>query len=673
MAYLSNKIGDQIPPDELILLAQIANLGSPLQYLRVNISGNGLEYATLPSIFPGGNSTDIQFNDSGVFGGSDNFTFDKLTNNVKINLGNSASLRLQSGSGQLDAFIQSAFSNGFLSSNGLFNGSAYVYDKTGTASQIQLEGSSGNIYLNTAPSGTGGDPLVWDRRITILNNGNVGIGTDTPWNFTTIKGGGLVIGNNSNVTASGDTSITVGFSDGLGTVSSGENGEIAGGVAQNGGTVQGTQMANLTVGRANGSAANVQNDSVASIVVGDSDAGSSAVATGGTAQFVIAKSGGGSDVEAQADGAMIVVSADTGSIVTTSGISSKIFGSISDSTVTATADGTTGFIIAESSTVTLGGINAFASVFARTSSIVNMTGEGSFGTALIDDHSSLVLSESGAFGGGIITGGSLLQVGGQGGWGYGFVEDGGTLLVMGAGSTVNARVTNGRTAQTTDDGGHVWGTADGADLNAIGQNVFTVGKDFTNSTEDSFEVGFGQADFHVESGLVNVLGDFNVAGMSDFFGDVQIFEKLFDGGNSEGNPGDILFSTGSAIEWRTPLSQGYAKIADSIQLTNQNANISSTNFSNTSTAGLYRVSYTLEDTTSDVTAGAVTLTFAYTDGAGAATLASAAVPLTGLGIVRTQGVIFIQLASGSISYSTSHTGAFGTSKYAVYAIVERMV
>lgn len=48
MTYLSNEKGTELTPIEQILLAQIANLGTPLQYLRVNTPGSGLEYATLP-------------------------------------------------------------------------------------------------------------------------------------------------------------------------------------------------------------------------------------------------------------------------------------------------------------------------------------------------------------------------------------------------------------------------------------------------------------------------------------------------------------------------------------------------------------------------------------------------------------------------------------------------
>lgn len=121
----------------------------------------------------------------------------------------------------------------------------------------------------------------------------------------------------------------------------------------------------------------------------------------------------------------------------------------------------------------------------------------------------------------------------------------------------------------------------------------------------------------------------------------------------------------------TLVGAGVVGVVTNVQLTNQSADITSTNFSNTSTAGLYRISYSLEDTTSDITAGAVTITIAYTATAGAITVPSSAQVLTGSGL--TQGTIFAQLASGSISYSTTHTGLFGTAKYALYMTVERLV
>lgn len=109
---------------------------------------------------------------------------------------------------------------------------------------------------------------------------------------------------------------------------------------------------------------------------------------------------------------------------------------------------------------------------------------------------------------------------------------------------------------------------------------------------------------------------------------------------------------------------------DNIALTNQTADVASTNFTHGNVAGTYRVNYTLLTTSTDITAGAVSVTFAWTDGAGSTTMASASLILTALG--RTQGVFYLQLASGNIAYSTSHTGIFGTSKYALYMALERI-
>lgn len=53
----------------------------------VNNTETGLEFdfISFPTTAPGGNNTDIQFNDNGSFGGSDNFTFDSSTSTVHLN------------------------------------------------------------------------------------------------------------------------------------------------------------------------------------------------------------------------------------------------------------------------------------------------------------------------------------------------------------------------------------------------------------------------------------------------------------------------------------------------------------------------------------------------------------------------------------------------------------
>lgn len=134
---------------------------------------------------------------------------------------------------------------------------------------------------------------------------------------------------------------------------------------------------------------------------------------------------------------------------------------------------------------------------------------------------------------------------------------------------------------------------------------------------------------------------------------------------------NVITQTGKTTTYNNvgTLGYGHPAIVDTKTLTNQGADITTTNFVNSGTAGLYRISYNLQDTTSDITAGAVTLTIAWTDGGGATTVTATQV-LTGTG--RTSGSVYIQLVSGNITYATSHTGIFGSAKYALYLTSERL-
>lgn len=116
----------------------------------------------------------------------------------------------------------------------------------------------------------------------------------------------------------------------------------------------------------------------------------------------------------------------------------------------------------------------------------------------------------------------------------------------------------------------------------------------------------------------------------------------------------------------TLLGAGLSTITN-VSLTNQSADITTTNLA--TVAGLYLVSYSLQDTTADLTAGAVILTISYTDGAGSTT-STATQTLVGVG--RQSGSVYVQLASGNLTYATSHTGIFGSSKYALFITTERV-
>lgn len=126
---------------------------------------------------------------------------------------------------------------------------------------------------------------------------------------------------------------------------------------------------------------------------------------------------------------------------------------------------------------------------------------------------------------------------------------------------------------------------------------------------------------------------------------------------------DGSLKNGAGTEYQT---------AASIQLTAQVAAIGSTNIAATNTAGLYRVSYYLEDTTADITAGTISVTIGWTDDAGATTASSTALPLTAVG--RTSGILYVRVAgTGSIQYSTTLVGIIGTSQYALFITVEKVL
>lgn len=108
--------------------------------------------------------------------------------------------------------------------------------------------------------------------------------------------------------------------------------------------------------------------------------------------------------------------------------------------------------------------------------------------------------------------------------------------------------------------------------------------------------------------------------------------------------------------------------ASNVSLTAQGADVADTGFSGVTAPGLYRVSVYLEDTTADATAGAVTANIKFTDEAGSQTLSVGPLALTTKG--SAQAVFFVRVLSGSITYGVSHTGLYGTAKYAFFAAIE---
>ena len=134
---------------------------------------------------PGGSNTQIQFNDSGAFGGSAGFTFDKTTNNVTIAnslIMNTQSISITSGANTLTINPFNMFS--------------------GVGNSFSIAANNNNF-----------------TSIFIAANGNVGIQNNTPGAILTVGSNTMVLGSSSK-TANGYAWLPNGILMQWGTVSS---------------------------------------------------------------------------------------------------------------------------------------------------------------------------------------------------------------------------------------------------------------------------------------------------------------------------------------------------------------------------------------------------------------------------------------------------------------------
>ncbi len=89
--------------------------------------------------------------------------------------------------------------------NNYYNGGWKVI-KDGYSGMMTVSSITGNMQFSTFPSGLKDALVTPTSRMTILQNGNVGIGTDAPGTLLEIKGGDETLGGNLNFT-SGTQSI----------------------------------------------------------------------------------------------------------------------------------------------------------------------------------------------------------------------------------------------------------------------------------------------------------------------------------------------------------------------------------------------------------------------------------------------------------------------------------
>ncbi len=79
--------------------------------------------------------------------------------------------------------------------NNYYNGGWKVLS-TGYSGMMTVSSTTGNIQFSTFPSGAKNAVVTPTTRMTILQNGNVGIGTDAPGSLLEIKGGNETLGGN---------------------------------------------------------------------------------------------------------------------------------------------------------------------------------------------------------------------------------------------------------------------------------------------------------------------------------------------------------------------------------------------------------------------------------------------------------------------------------------------
>lgn len=137
---------------------------------------------TLPAanVEAAGSDTQVQYNNAGALAGSADYTWNNTTKILTVGIGNSGYTRFTSGVGSNNGFVVSAFSNFIFSSNAYFDGTNFRYEKAGFASAVQTESTTGNVYLNTYSSGSAGAIVSGGPKVTVLNNGDVGIGAASP-------------------------------------------------------------------------------------------------------------------------------------------------------------------------------------------------------------------------------------------------------------------------------------------------------------------------------------------------------------------------------------------------------------------------------------------------------------------------------------------------------------
>ena len=148
-------------------LTRIYNTGSDAnaQALLVRSDATSAHDALVMGVYADGGYKMI-LRSTGLLGIGVSPFINNLTSGVGIDLKNNAGLI-----GYANAM--------YISSNAYYN-SGWKYKAAGTANLLQVGSTTGTVSLRQAASGSINQAIAFTQTLTILNNGNVGIGTDAP-------------------------------------------------------------------------------------------------------------------------------------------------------------------------------------------------------------------------------------------------------------------------------------------------------------------------------------------------------------------------------------------------------------------------------------------------------------------------------------------------------------
>jgi hypothetical protein len=189
---------------------------------------------------PGGNDTEVQFNDGGAFNGDTMLVWDKTNNQLGVGSTTThANLDLGSGTGQkLLSFADGSNGRSGLGAN-MGASSSYQTNLFG-----QNDGTAGNLSFGFVATSDG---TTYTERMRLLQNGRLGIGVTAPDAMLEVNGE-IILGDSSLACAAGTeggikydtTSNTIKFCDGAGTWANvdGSGGGGGSGVAGSSGYIQ---------------------------------------------------------------------------------------------------------------------------------------------------------------------------------------------------------------------------------------------------------------------------------------------------------------------------------------------------------------------------------------------------------------------------------------------------